>query len=113
MTDLNDQTPKPSLRKGGFKKIDSSTRNHRKPSTWEDPRVDLDSKIEARIKSVPIKHRGLFIKAVKKQVSSKRAIRAFCQSCMGYEDLPTSVRECTALTCPLWTFRPYQEKPKC
>jgi len=38
------------------------------------------------------------------------AIRMFCLECVG-EDVP-AITGCTADTCPLWNFRPFQPKPK-
>lgn len=33
-----------------------------------------------------------------------------CQMCMGWEDIPASIRDCTARTCPSYAKRPYQKK---
>jgi hypothetical protein len=42
----------------------------------------------------------------KSKVSRTAAIKAFCQECCGYNR--ETIRECTAIACPLYAFRPYQ-----
>ena len=37
--------------------------------------------------------------------SRTTAIKATCLRCVGY--VKADIRGCTALACPLWTFRPY------
>ena len=38
--------------------------------------------------------------------SPRRAIRAMCLTCVGYDR--TAVRDCTGYSCPLWQYRPFQ-----
>jgi len=40
--------------------------------------------------------------------SPRRAIKAFCLECCGFDH--KAITECTAYACPLWNFRPFQEK---
>lgn len=92
------------------KKIDSRTTKPRAEKVPRDFNSDLQAKFEGREKTIPLRYRKLFSKSVRGLVSSKTAIRAFCQSCVGYEDLPESVAACTAQLCPLYNLRPYQGK---
>ena len=39
--------------------------------------------------------------------SPRRAIKTFCLICTGYDR--TAIQECSAWTCPLWAYRPFQE----
>lgn len=61
---------------------------------------------------VPPMWRGGFIAAATGQASPRRAIRAMCQSCVGYEDVVRRVRECNVLTCPLWPYRPHARRER-
>lgn len=38
-------------------------------------------------------------------LTPQSAIRIKCQECMGWEQLPRSVKECTSPYCPLFPFR--------
>lgn len=59
--------------------------------------------------SVPSRYWDLYIKASNGTASPKKAIKAMCQHCVGYEDVPSRVGGCTVSKCPLWAYRPYQE----
>jgi len=54
---------------------------------------------------VPQKWRQAHEKVIKGDRSPLEAIRAMCVNCVGWEDLPESVGQCSAKTCPLWQFR--------
>ena len=58
------------------------------------------------IEQMPGRYLGLFLKAAVKDVSALKAIKAKCQSCVGYEDTTTRIAECTSHLCPLWAYRP-------
>lgn len=64
----------------------------------------------ARYRSIPRKHLWTAQKAMLGIASAKGAIKAFCQQCQSYDQLPASVRDCPATACPLWVARPYQPK---
>ena len=42
--------------------------------------------------------------------SMKAALQAFCIECQGFDDARAGVRACAAYACPLWEYRPYQER---
>lgn len=48
----------------------------------------------------------LFKKAYADKVSPRQAMNAFCLQCCWMDEV--AIRECTATSCPLWGFRPYQ-----
>jgi len=54
----------------------------------------------------PSKH-GKFVKAYKGH-SLRAGIDANCLDCQGFDLV--QVRNCTVLNCPLWPYRPYQNK---
>lgn len=66
---------------------------------------DIQAKIDARAAQIPTKRRGVYLRAMSGK-SRKAATRAFCYECVGWEDLPDSVRSCTAPACPLYPYRP-------
>ena len=61
------------------------------------------SSVEARLKDMPPKYRGLYKRAMGGK-SKSAAIRAFCLECMGW--VGSEVRRCTAPACPLYPYRP-------
>jgi hypothetical protein len=44
------------------------------------------------------------------KTSRAAALKAMCLQCVGYER--KYVTACASTDCPLWTLRPYQERPK-
>lgn len=54
---------------------------------------------------VPKLYRGQVEKAAK---SRTNAMRVMCLQCVGWKR--KDVTDCSDQTCPLWTWRPYQEK---
>lgn len=65
-----------------------------------------------RVNAVPKKHQKLYRRALMGTASHRGTIKAFCQQCMGWSDLPDSVRDCTARACPSYAKRPYQQPRK-
>lgn len=61
-----------------------------------------DFEREKELSDVPAAYRHLYRSAWTGR-SRKAAIRAFCLACVGWQ--PKEVRNCTALTCPLYEFR--------
>ena len=55
---------------------------------------------------VSVNYRKLAQRALDGKVSPRQAIKAFCLRCVGYAR--NDVRDCSAYTCPLWRYRPYQ-----
>lgn len=58
---------------------------------------------------VPLLRRDLFLRAAKGEASPRQAIKAMCQQCVCYENMPEAIRDCPSTRCPLWAYRPYQE----
>jgi len=56
---------------------------------------------------MPRKYRKSFTRAVDGLASPRDAIKSFCLECVGWES--EEVRRCTAMACPLWPYRPYQD----
>lgn len=56
---------------------------------------------------LPQTSRALYQKALKGTCSPRQAIKAFCLRCVGYSR--PDVTHCTATTCPLHRFRPFQK----
>jgi len=62
---------------------------------------------EKRLQSMPISCHGTYKAAIEGR-SRAKAVKAFCQECVGYER--KLVRQCTDEGCPLFPYRPYQTK---
>jgi len=56
-----------------------------------------------KLKIIPSSMRSTYRKSA---TSRSAAIKAFCQECTVYTR--EHIRECTAVACPLYAFRPYQ-----
>lgn len=54
-------------------------------------------------------YRRTWLKAVGKE-SMRAAINAKCQDCMNWQQ--SEVKRCDVITCPLWQYRPLQDKAK-
>lgn len=42
--------------------------------------------------------------------SMRTAVNVKCAECVGFEDVVSRVGECTTERCPLWAFRPFQDR---
>lgn len=62
--------------------------------------------IDKRIADAGELYRPLMRRAFEGDCSPRQAIKAQCLICVGYDR--DSVTNCTGYSCPLWTFRPYQ-----
>jgi len=71
------------------------------------PRLDPARKpaVERRLGEVPQIYRAGYLKALAGR-SPKAAIKAFCLECVGWQR--AEVAACTALACPLWSYRPFR-----
>lgn len=69
-------------------------------------------RIKAYLNNIPKLHSGLFDRVLlsAQKASRAEAVKAKCIDCMGFENVANRVRECSAVTCPLYHFRPYQDK---
>ena len=63
-------------------------------------------RIQKKLSEVPASKRRLYQRAFEGKASKRDAIKAFCNECM--MDVTSEIRFCTAVTCPLWMYRPYQ-----
>lgn len=68
--------------------------------TMKDPD---QAKIVQKLASIPPLYRGLYHLAMKGN-SRRAAIKSFCLECMGWQR--EEVYKCTAVTCPLYRYRP-------
>lgn len=62
-------------------------------------------------RTVPEMFKGLYMR-VKTEKTKAGAIKAKCQHCVGYEDTFNRILNCQTVICPLWDYRPYQERNK-
>lgn len=69
----------------------------------------ISEKVARRAAIIPPRFKQDYLKAMQGK-SLRAGVNAFCRECVGWEDLPFSVRNCTAPACPLYLYRPYQEK---
>jgi hypothetical protein len=60
--------------------------------------------VEDRLSQMPKTARGAYLLAVAGR-SPKAAIKAQCWECCGW--VRSEVAACTALACPLWSYRPF------
>jgi len=59
------------------------------------------------VSQAPKSAQGSLIRAFSGAASPRKAIKAMCLCCMGFER--KAVANCTGYSCPLWTYRPFQE----
>ena len=59
------------------------------------------------INDIPKSYRAEYNSGIKKK-SMRRAVNSFCRQCFGWENVAENIRQCTAKTCPLYAYRPYQ-----
>jgi hypothetical protein len=62
---------------------------------------------ERVIREAPESAKNLLAGAFSGSVSPRKAIKAMCLVCLGYDR--QEVKNCTARACPLWAYRPFQE----
>ncbi len=61
-----------------------------------------------RLSACPASLKTLFERVYAKKCSPRQAIKAMCIECMGMDR--GEVARCTSYACPLWHFRPFQNK---
>lgn len=66
----------------------------------------IAAKRAGRLATTPDRFKGHFVAAWSSNCSPRRAVKAFCLECNGFD--PDAIAGCTAYACPLWNFRPYQ-----
>ena len=65
----------------------------------------LNGQQAVRLADAPLYYQPLLRRAFSGK-SKAAGIKAFCTTCVGF--VRADVRDCTALGCPLWPYRPYQ-----
>jgi len=65
------------------------------------------AKRPGRLATAPDRFKGHFVAAWSSNCSPRRAVKAFCLECNGFD--PDAIAGCTAYACPLWNFRPFQK----
>lgn len=61
------------------------------------------------ITAIPARYQDRALRVLTKEASMRVAIRAHCESCVGYEDTAAAVGGCRTPSCMLHPFRPYQK----
>lgn len=89
-------------------KMSSKERLARRDSQFKRLESMLEPEQAARLQAIPVRYRYLWLKAVTGNTSKTDAIKAKCQDCSGWEEVPISITDCTVTTCPIWRHRPYQ-----
>ena len=68
----------------------------------------MSEEVKEYAKTVPEAARNGYLRACAGETSPRGAIKAFCLYCVGY--VRQDITNCTAVTCPLYAFRPFVEK---
>lgn len=61
----------------------------------------------ARLATTPESAKGHFVAAWAGKCSPRRAIKAQCLECLGFDR--QAITDCTGWACSLWAFRPFQK----
>ena len=72
-----------------------------------------ESEIRVALKhaeTVQTKYKGVYLRAIEGTASKRDAIKAACYECVGFESVAENVHDCRGFRCPLYAYRPYQEK---
>jgi hypothetical protein len=73
--------------------------------------ASLSEKIAAkragRLATTPESAKGHFVAAWAGKCSPRRAIKAQCLECIGFDR--DAITGCISYACPLWNFRPFQK----
>lgn len=64
--------------------------------------------IADRASQMPKAARSAYLRAANGKASPRMAIKPFCMECVGGNRI--EVASCTAVACPLWMYRPFQQK---
>lgn len=88
-------------------------------------KINADANFEARIKrfkslttgyyraffdNIPNRYKRAWLDCFEGTASKRKAIAAKCYECVGFEDTQNNVGQCQSRTCPLWNYRPLQQK---
>jgi hypothetical protein len=67
----------------------------------------IAAKRAGRLATTPESAKGHFVAAWAGKCSPRRAIKAQCLECVGFDR--QAIADCTGWACPLWHFRPFQK----
>jgi hypothetical protein len=67
----------------------------------------IAAKRAGRLATTPESVKGHFVAAWAGKCSPRRAIKAQCLECVGFDR--RAIADCTCWACPLWKFRPFQK----
>ena len=67
----------------------------------------IAAKRAGRLATTPESAKGHFVAAWAGKCSPRRAIKAQCLDCCGFDR--HAITDCSCWACPLWGFRPYQK----
>ena len=68
----------------------------------------VQEQIEKRLNQIPEFRRGAYRRAMTGK-SRPSGVKAFCEMCMGWENVTEAVRGCTDPACPLFPYRPHRK----
>jgi hypothetical protein len=69
--------------------------------------MNREERIVRVIADAPTAARNTLREAFSGSASPRKAIKAFCLACVGYDR--QEIKSCTSWGCPLWKYRPFQE----
>jgi hypothetical protein len=70
--------------------------------------ANLNPSQARQYKVIPPRYQRSWLAAVSGEASPRRAIKAKCQECVGWEEVRSRVGTCNITACALWHHRPYQ-----
>jgi hypothetical protein len=103
---------KTPLLPGQFAKKRTPEEEAEEEAVWLAHYQTLSKWEKARFDSAPKRYQGAYRRVLLGKGTRNLSIKVGCQACMGWEDLPASVRDCAAKACHSYFYRPYQKKPK-
>ena len=68
----------------------------------------MAQKRAARLETCPESAKGHFVASWSGKCSPRRAVKAFCLECNGFDR--AAVANCTGYACPLWHYWPFQKE---
>lgn len=69
--------------------------------------MNREQRIAAVISQAPESAKGCLQEAFSGSASPRKAIKAFCLVCTGYDR--AAIKTCSSYACPLWQYRPFQQ----
>lgn len=71
---------------------------------------EIPANLRGHFESLPPRYRRRAIESALGQATPRQVMRGKCEECVGFEEAESRISSCTAKRCPLWAYRPYQEK---